>query len=379
MESPGTADRIAPGLRNESMINPPHRRAPGGHLPRFAAALAAALLAACAGPERTPHQPIKGVDSERHEVQNPHDTTRPTGEGREDGLGRAPAPDFLDGFVDEVAAAQQAQPGIIAVFPAFTQGDRGSNYVTRLGELLMRLTDNGLERRGVTAVISGAGLQNDLLAANRGLDSLRGPDDVFWLGERIGAAYVVYGTAQKQAFDASQRDLELQIDWQCKRTSDRATVAAWRQQLTGGELGRELARQYGQESSWKIGDAAAPFIPSLGLETQILARALAQRLAAAHADDLRGKTLHLDSSGTGQAARLAVDAARSVAQQLQRSAGAQLVGTADDVDYTVRGTLAAGAESYALTVALVDRDGKEIAETAAYDPQFAAPLKLAIN
>lgn len=359
------------------MNNPFQHRAHG--LPLFALAIAG-LLAACAGPERTPHQPIKGVDTERNEVQNPHDkTNRPTGEGRGDGLGSAPALDFLDGFVGEVATAQQAQPGIIAIFPAFTQGDRGVNYVTRLGELLMRLTNDGLEKRGVTAVIAGAGLQNDLLAANRGLEALRGPDDVFWLGERVGAAYVVYGTAQKQAFDASNRDLELAVDWQCKRTGDRATVAAWRQQLTGGELGRELARQYGQESNWTIGSAAPRFTPSLGLETQILARAMAQRLSTSHAEVLRGKTLHVDSSGTGQAARLAIDAARNVAQHLQRSAGAQLVATADGVDYTVRGTLTPGAESYALTVALVDRDGKEIAETAAYDPQFAEPLKLAIN
>jgi hypothetical protein len=41
------------------------------------AGLLLAALGACAGPERTPHQPIKGVDTERNDVQNPHDETAP--------------------------------------------------------------------------------------------------------------------------------------------------------------------------------------------------------------------------------------------------------------------------------------------------------------
>ena len=39
------------------------------------------LTAACSGgPERAPHQPIQGADTENNEVDNPHDqtTTRPT-------------------------------------------------------------------------------------------------------------------------------------------------------------------------------------------------------------------------------------------------------------------------------------------------------------
>jgi hypothetical protein len=46
---------------------------------RVAAAAALALVAALAlsackgGPERAPHQPIQGVDTEHNEVQNPDD------------------------------------------------------------------------------------------------------------------------------------------------------------------------------------------------------------------------------------------------------------------------------------------------------------------
>ena len=46
-------------------------------------------LAACAGPERVPHQPVQGVDTERTEVRNPNDpppqqptpTEKPKGAG----------------------------------------------------------------------------------------------------------------------------------------------------------------------------------------------------------------------------------------------------------------------------------------------------------
>jgi hypothetical protein len=41
------------------------------------AGLLLAALGSCAGPERTPHQPIKGVDTERNDVRNPHDETAP--------------------------------------------------------------------------------------------------------------------------------------------------------------------------------------------------------------------------------------------------------------------------------------------------------------
>ena len=44
-------------------------------------AISAGLTACAGGPERAPHQPIQGVDTEKTEVENPHDTKAPGRDG----------------------------------------------------------------------------------------------------------------------------------------------------------------------------------------------------------------------------------------------------------------------------------------------------------
>ncbi len=276
------------------------------------------LLSGCAGPERAPHQPIKGVDTFDNKVDNPNDKTTPgrtvdaTPESRETPPVAAPTPTpttprdtatppaaggrtgFLDAFIVKVARATQQQPGIVAVLPALSREEPGKTlYVNGLGEWLATETADGLEREGVRGVLSGAGLVNDLKAANRGLDSWRGLDDVYWMADRVGAAYVVSGTAYVREFDRMSRDESLDIVWECRRTSDREVVASIRERLGAGAQAQELFRFYKLDSDWRIGADAPPFAPSFEAEFRILAQQLALRVAGKHGRALAGKNVRV--------------------------------------------------------------------------------------
>lgn len=278
------------------------------------------LLAGCAGPERAPRQPIKGVDTHEHKVDNPHDKTN--GGGRT--VDAAPAPreqapvaaptlppdpsrhaaaapaagrgDLLSDFVAKIAAAHRQSEGIVAVFPALSRaGEReGRSFVVNgLGEWLMTETADGLEREGVRGVLSGASLVNDLKATNRGLDAWRGLDDVYWMADRIGAAYVVFGTAYARTFDRMTRDESLDLVWECRRTSDREVIATVRERLGDGATANQLYRYYRLESDWRIGADAPTFQPSFEAEFRILAQQLAMRIAAKHGRLLDGKGVRM--------------------------------------------------------------------------------------
>lgn len=248
------------------------------------------VASGCAGPERAPHQPVQGVDTEKNEVENPYD--RPAGGGRE-GLSEekseenkeenkvveqpAPGParavpsrrqaasdssarggdgggDFLDAFLDRVATAWREKQGVVAVFPALSPTpDQDTWHVNGLGDYLMEETAHGLEARGVNTVVFGHGLENDLLAAERSLADLRSPTDVYPLAKAIGADYFVFGVVRRRVLDRLRKDEALEVDWICKRAADRATVAAWRKRLAGGPLAKRLYRYYQVASTWKIG------------------------------------------------------------------------------------------------------------------------------
>ncbi len=281
-------------------------------------------LAACAGPERVPHQPIPGVDTEHTEVRTPppaeNKTEDPPENKGEDQGAAAPAPiataapaapttpappappgggsgegAFLAGFVQQLAAAHRAAPGVVAVFPALSRSVPSVEPgVTALGELLMTATADGLEAALVGGVLAGDALVNDLRAANRGLDAWRGADDVYWLGDRLGAAYVVFGTEDLSTLDALSKDVSLDIRWQAVRTADRTTVGAWREVLRSGALAQRLARLHHAPSHWRVGAQAPRFEPSLQLEARLLGRQLAARLAAEHAGLLQGKRVRVE-------------------------------------------------------------------------------------
>ncbi|MEM7205026.1 MAG: hypothetical protein AAF628_32530 [Planctomycetota bacterium] len=288
---------------------------------------------ACAGPERTPHQPIQGVDTESTEVHNVGDESgrgappgggsamasasstagdaatlaAPMGESLPgDGPAATPsgaaaggtppvAPGFLGDFARDLATAHSGTPGIVAVFPALsrTPQSRGAT-ITALGERLMRETADALRTLGIQEVVAGDGLVNDLQAANRGFDSWDGIDDVYWMADRIGAAYVVFGTEEVRELNRLEKDRTLEVRWQAMRVADRATVAAWNQNLTSGALAQDLYRYHEAASDWKIGAAAETFTPSLQAETVLLARQLAQRAARTHQRLVQGKAVRIE-------------------------------------------------------------------------------------
>ncbi len=275
---------------------------------RVLALLGALCVGGCAGgPERTPKTPVKGVDTETNEVTNEGDDKGP-GSG---GSARAPTgrAAFLGSFVGQIASAHEADPGVIAVFPAISRTPNSSVIeVTSLGDFLMEETADSLEVEGIPGVLAGADLVNELAAANRGLDSLKGIDDVYALGDRIGAKYVVFGTADARTFDRLGRDQNLQIRWTAKRIADRETVASYNENLRSGSLAQSLYRYYEQPGNWQVGAEAKPFKASVQLEARILGHILAREIATQHNDNLRGRSVRIDptvvSSRSGERAQV---------------------------------------------------------------------------
>ncbi|MEQ8765282.1 MAG: hypothetical protein RL885_15210 [Planctomycetota bacterium] len=266
----------------------------------------------CSGPERAPHQPITGVD--RPYDSQPDDGGRraPTGDDEETDDGSLPSamPDdrgssstsaptqrskhFLGEFIQEVAAAALDMPGNIAVFPAMKRNsDTGDNEIDGLGDHLAETTATELELAGVSGLIHGSQLVNDIKASNRGLDSWCGLDDVYWLAERIGARYAIFGTANRKTFDRLARDETLEVVWQCIRVDDRFRVALYRKELTG-DLAQQLYRYTRTDTSWAICQDAPTFEPGLDPELRIAMRVLGQRLAAEHGAKLAGHRVQVD-------------------------------------------------------------------------------------
>ncbi len=197
-------------------------------------------LSSCGGPERAPRQPIPGVDVPHPEGTNPHDL-----------VSGSVAQPFLGSFVAEVTAATKAAPGLVVVLPALTRNkDSGHNHVNGLGEHLatqtvLRLADHGVE------TLARSDLVNAMHRVDLSMHHYRSVADAVEIASRVGATYVVTGTARHRVFDNVQkRDENLEIEWVCRRVENRGIVALWRVALPGGTLADDLVRHYRKDSEW---------------------------------------------------------------------------------------------------------------------------------
>lgn len=245
----------------------------------LAAALALALAAAgCGSAEKAPRAPVSGVDQ-------PHGTRTERVEA---------SASMLDPFVKDVAQTVRTRPGVVAVFPLLSPRPAGAGmHVNGLGERLADQVAEKLAEIGISA-LSAEELRNDILASNRGLDSFRSVEDVHWLAGRIGAEYVIYGTTRKRVFERIKRDERLEISLSCMRAPSRTIVARFREELTGGDLGRELYRDFTQPSDWKIGDEAPPYAASVDAEVRFAARSLVHRVIRENTEALKDRRLAID-------------------------------------------------------------------------------------
>lgn len=241
--------------------------------------LAVALTAAgCGSSEKAPRSDVSGVD-------RPHSSR---------GERVRESASLLDPFVKDVAKTVRTRPGLVAVFPLISPRPLGEGmHVNGLGERLAVQVAEKLTEIGIPAVGDDE-LRNDILASNRGLDSLRTLEDVHWIARRIGAEYVVYGTAKKRVFDRSRRDERLELSMTCMRAPSRTTVAQFREEFTGGALARELYRDFTQPSGWKIGADAPTYTASVDAEVRFAARSLVHRIIRTSAEALKDRRVAID-------------------------------------------------------------------------------------
>ena len=273
------------------------------HHNRTATCLALALLVGglalqgCKSDSYAPHQPVPGVDTGPFDVYNPHDAPEDGGSSDAGGsvetyqqptASSAPAPTspapqasgpapvavntsptvsqvqapvrqqrvarrgtILDQFVTDLAQAYDRQPGTIAVFPALTKNrDSNGMYVNGLGEYLMQMTSDELTALGIRDVKASIHLLGEVKAVG-GLGSLEGgPEATRTLARRIGATYVVYGTADQVVYNRLNRDEALRIDWQAAHVSTGEVISNYRKELPNNTASRELYRQYQLSSRW---------------------------------------------------------------------------------------------------------------------------------
>lgn len=252
-----------------------------------------ALSAGCRGPEQAEHRPVQGVDTEETEVKNPYDRR---------GTAPPPAPmteasasvdTHLGQFVDELDRARSGAPGPIAVFPALSKNGTGETVVTGLGEHLMLETADRLRAAGAPEVLAGPRLVQALRQANRGLDALTDVEDIYTLAERIGADYIVFGTADARATDPIRNENSLEIRWNAMRLADLAVVSEFRARALGAE-GQALYGMHRATSDWRIGARASTTPPSLEQEMRILGGMLARKLGREQTAALRDRRVRIE-------------------------------------------------------------------------------------
>ena len=213
------------------------------------------------------------------------ETTRPESSSRKP---------LLVPFVDEVAKVVKAQPGIVAVFPAFSPRPTDSHmHVNGLGDRLATDIADELRMAGINP-LAGAELRNDILASNRSLGDLDEVSDVIWIAERLGVDYAIFGTVQKKVYDRIKRDEQLDINLQCLQLRDRKPMAQFRKSLPGGAVARDLYRDYPRPGSWKIGVEAPPFEANVDAEVKYLARGLLRKIATRNRQALEGKRITVE-------------------------------------------------------------------------------------
>jgi len=234
----------------------------------------AVLVCGCGSAEKVDHKPPSAIDAEA-----PKKPRRP----------------IIGPFVDEINSAVQRSPGIVAVFPALSPlpTSKQDMHVNGLGERLAREVADEFRLVGVNP-LAGDELRNDILATNRGLSEFKTVADVFWLADRIGAEYAVYGTAEHKVYDRIKRDERLDVKLMCMRVSNRTTVARLARDFSGGKMGRELFRDYRQPSSWKVGPEAPPYTPSVDAEVKWATRILVRQVIRKAGDELKSRTVAID-------------------------------------------------------------------------------------
>ncbi len=273
------------------------------------------FVVACGGTERAPRQKVSGVDRAQQQTRaepaevpaepmtDATDRASDTATAPEETVAEAeptsgsPKPvarNALDRFVGEVADTVTAAPGLIAVFPALSRNEMSKRTeVNGLGDRLATEIADGLRMRGIEA-LSGAELRNDILASNRGLAEFRSVADVYWIAERIGAKYVVFGTVQRTVYDRMNRDEVLDLSLQCIRTADRGIVARERQRMHPGPVSIDYARDYVRSSEWRIGDDAEPMKSDTAREVRMAVRTLVAKVADGAGKKLGGQKLAVD-------------------------------------------------------------------------------------
>ncbi len=331
-----------------------HRIESSGTRARLRALIAACAVGTalgCGGPERAPRQPITGVDRPAEErAPNPHD--EPAAEPEEDedetegsetsalrpgAPGSAPPStdtvvrgDLIAAFSAQVASAQQSAPGPVAVFwPLSPDPLRpGVRHVNGLGERVAREIADGLRAEGISP-LAGAALRNDIQAANRCLHHLRDVDDVFWIAQRLGVEYVVYGTISVRNYNKLSRDTRMEFRLHCKRLNDNIDVARLQRSFTWGERLRDYYRDYQHPSEIRIGIAAAPCTNSASAEATYLMSLLTRRVISQSGRALAGKRLLVEPTAIRSASQTSAEVAaqlaavgRAYAAALQRAADA---------------------------------------------------------
>ncbi|MBL8898710.1 MAG: hypothetical protein JNM84_13820 [Planctomycetes bacterium] len=305
----------------------------------FAAALVVLIPVGCGGPERAPRQPISGVDrpvepesessgggtsmTPREETPSPSATT-PTGPGTPTETtppseppplpARATPANDLQSFIAAVAAELRKDNGFAAVFwplsprpldQAGVASPRGK-YVNRMGERLADEIASGLQAEGAKT-LAGAELVNDLLAANRSLASYCDLTDVFWLAERVGAPYAIYGTAQVVSYEALRGDRVLELRLWAKHLPTNRTIALLSRDYREGREAQQYYKEYVLPSQVPVCSDAAPAKPSLESELEITSRVVARRVAAKAGAAMQGKVAYFEPLAFPASRKAALD------------------------------------------------------------------------
>lgn len=263
---------------------------------------------------------------------------------------------FADGFGIELAGRLVDVPGRIAVFPAWIRTGATNRYQScQIGDRMANRIENTI-RKTTSDVLSGAALQEALLRANSGLGLIRDEASTEGLARRLmGTSFVqaiVTGTIDvRDAGRAFSGAKAITMRLQAKRLSSGVMIAQRELTIRDPRAAAAAVPELEVAGTWRIGERAAPFTPSVDREFDVLAtQVLAGMLDKTPALflDRRVVVQPLEMGATGGAARSLAARQKALAAAIAAAERrAEQGGATDPFQTAMDGPLTVGGKQFA--------------------------------
>lgn len=345
----------------------------------------AAGLASCSGPEplATGPGPRVGGPGEWSSSANPPAPERTPAQELDQTLG-------LDALATAIAGAWQKDPAPVAVLPAFSDDPLAPRatrvFATGAGDWLAERVLAALPRAAADLEVwAPETVVMELERNNRSLHDVHATEDAVALVARTDAGYLVYGSLAKVEVGGKLTGkTSIRVRLTCVRLPSGEVVVSRAQAVERADLVQALKARLEDSSRILVGDRAAPFVPSLDRELELVTGRVLRRLLRLHRAELAGRRCAVaEIVADGEARRLATTVRGALRAALAGALpGKEAITVVDgsqtaEVELTPR--FERGADRYALVLTLHHAGTREaVVARETIDPRFFLELRRAL-